>query len=146
MRRNRYRSFFQEFRDFAIKGNVIDLAIAVIIGVAFGKIVESLIADIVTPLILKPALEAAKVEDLAKLSLGGILYGKFLAATLNFVIIAFVLFLIIRAIEATKRKIEATARQEVAEEVTPEPTAQEIAQERLIMSLDRVAEALENKV
>lgn len=138
MRRNRAKSFFQEFRDFAIKGNVIDLAIAVIIGGAFGKIVESLIADIVTPLILKPALEAAKVEDLAKLSLGGILYGKFMAATLNFVIIAFVIFLMIRAIEATKRK-------EVAEEVTPEPTAQEIAQDRLITSLDRVAKALETK-
>jgi large conductance mechanosensitive channel len=139
MRRNRARSFFQEFRDFAIKGNVIDLAIAVIIGGAFGKIVESLIGDIVTPLLLKPALQAAKVEDLAKLSLGGILYGKFIAATLNFIIIAFVIFLMIRAIEATKRK-------EVEEAATPEPTAQEIAQERLIMSLDRVAEALETKL
>jgi large conductance mechanosensitive channel len=139
MRRNRARSFFQEFRDFAIKGNVIDLAIAVIIGGAFGKIVESLIGDIVTPLLLKPALQAAKVEDLAKLSLGGILYGKFIAATLNFIIIAFVIFLMIRAIEATKRK-------EVEEAATPEPTAQEIAQDRLIMSLDRVAEALETKL
>ena len=139
MRRNRARSFFQEFRDFAIKGNVIDLAIAVIIGGAFGKIVESLIGDIVTPLLLKPALQAAKVEDLAKLSLGGILYGKFIAATLNFIIIAFVIFLMIRAIETIKRK-------EVVEAATPEPTAQEIAQERLIMSLDRVAEALETKL
>jgi large conductance mechanosensitive channel len=138
MRRNRARSFFQEFRDFAIKGNVIDLAIAVIIGGAFGKIVESLIGDIVTPLLLKPALQAAKVEDLAKLSLGGILYGKFIAATLNFIIIAFVIFLMIRAIETIKRK-------EVVEAATPEPTAQEIAQDRLIMSLDRVAEALETK-
>jgi len=138
MRRNRARSFFQEFRDFAIKGNVIDLAIAVIIGGAFGKIVESLIGDIVTPLLLKPALQAAKVEDLAKLSLGGILYGKFIAATLNFIIIAFAIFLLIRAIEATKRK-------EVVEAATPEPTAQEIAQDRLIMSLNRVAEALETK-
>ncbi len=139
MRRNRARSFFQEFRDFAIKGNVIDLAIAVIIGGAFGKIVESLIGDIVTPLLLKPALQAAKVEDLAKLSLGGILYGKFIAATLNFIIIAFVIFLMIRAIETIKRK-------EVVEAATPEPTAQEIAQDRLIMSLDRVAEALETKL
>ena len=138
MRRNRARSFFQEFRDFAIKGNVIDLAIAVIIGGAFGKIVESLIGDIVTPLLLKPALQAAKVEDLAKLSLGGILYGKFIAATLNFIIIAFVIFLMIRAIETIKRK-------EVVEAATPEPTAQEIAQDRLIMSLNRVAEALETK-
>jgi large conductance mechanosensitive channel len=138
MRRNRAKSFLQEFKDFALKGNVVDLAIAVIIGGAFGKIIESFIADIVTPLLLKPALEAAKVQDLASLSLGGVLYGKFLAATLNFVVIAFVIFLMIRLIAATKRE-------EAIEEITPEPTAQDIAQERLISSLDRVAHALEEK-
>jgi large conductance mechanosensitive channel len=138
MRRNRAKSFLQEFKDFALKGNVIDLAIAVIIGGAFGKIVESFVADIVTPLLLKPALEAARVQDLAGLSLGGILYGKFLAATLNFVVIAFVIFLMIRLITATKRE-------EAIEEVTPEPTAQELAQDRLISSLDRLSESLKNK-
>jgi large conductance mechanosensitive channel len=138
MRRNRAKSFIQEFKEFALKGNVIDLAIAVIIGGAFGKIVESFIADIVTPLLLKPALDAAKVQDLASLSLGGILYGKFLAATLNFVVIAFVIFLMIRLITAAKH-------QEVIEEVISEPTAQELAQDRLTMSLDRLAEAMENK-
>lgn len=137
MRRNRAKSFLQEFKDFAVKGNVIDLAIAVIIGGAFGKIVESFIADIVTPLLLKPALDAAKVQDLAVLSFGGILYGKFLAATLNFVVIAFVIFLMIRLIATTKH--------EEAIEVTPEPSAQELAQDRLVASLDRLSESLEHK-
>lgn len=137
MKRNRAKSFLQEFKDFAVKGNVIDLAIAVIIGGAFGKIVESFIADIVTPLLLKPALDAAKVQDLAVLSFGGILYGKFLAATLNFVVIAFVIFLMIRLIATTKH--------EEAIEVTPEPSAQELAQDRLVASLDRLSESLEHK-
>jgi len=137
MRRNRAKSFFQEFKDFALKGNVIDLAIAVIIGGAFGKIVESFIADIITPLLLKPALEAARVQDLAGLSLGGILYGKFLAATLNFIVIAFVIFLMIRLITVTKRE-------QAVQEATPEPTAQELAQARLVASLDRLAESLEH--
>jgi large conductance mechanosensitive channel len=95
--------FLAEFQTFIIKGNVVDLAVAVIIGGAFGKIVESFVADIVTPAILKPALEAAKIDDLAKLSLGGILYGKFLAASLNFIVISFVIFLMIKAIAAIQR-------------------------------------------
>ncbi len=132
MRRNRATSFLKEFNDFILKGNVVDLAIAVVIGGAFGKIIESLIADIITPLLLKPALQAAKVEDLSKLSLEGILYGKFLATTLNFIVIAFVMFLIIRTIAAVKRNEEAAA----------EPSSQD----KLILSLDRVAEAIENKL
>lgn len=138
MRRNRAKGFLQEFKEFALKGNVVDLAIAVIIGGAFGKIIESFIADIVTPLLLKPALEAAKVQDLASLSSGGVLYGKFLAATLNFVVIALVIFLLIKAIAAAQR-------QEAVEEVPAEPTPQELSQERLIASLDRLAESLDTK-
>ena len=136
MRRHRAHSFLNEFKEFAFKGNVIDLAVAVIIGGAFGKIIESFIADIVTPILLKPALEAAKVEDLAKLSLNGVLYGKFLATTLNFIVIAFVIFLLIKAIAATKRQ----EAQEAAV-VIPEPTEQE----RLIASLDRLVDVLERQ-
>ncbi len=134
MRRNRANGFLREFKEFALKGNVIDLAVAVIIGGAFGKIIESFIADIITPILLKPALEAAKVEDLAKLSLGGVLYGKFLATALNFIVIAFVIFLLIKAIAATKR-------QEAHEAHVPEPTEQE----RLIASLDRLVNVLERQ-
>ncbi|MDX1976792.1 MAG: large conductance mechanosensitive channel protein MscL [Pseudanabaenaceae cyanobacterium bins.68] len=98
--------FLAEFQQFILRGNVVDLAVAVVVGGAFGKIVESLIADLVTPLILQPALSAAKVEDLAKLSIGGILYGKFLAAVLNFLVISLVIFVLIKLIAALKKQEE----------------------------------------
>ncbi|MEC4049988.1 large conductance mechanosensitive channel protein MscL [Flavobacterium sp. SUN046] len=97
-----------EFKAFAMKGNVVDLAIGVIIGAAFGKIVSSFIEDVLTPLMLKPALEAAhlsKIEDLT--AFGTVKYGLFLSALINFVIVAFVLFLIIKGINASKKKEEA---------------------------------------
>jgi large conductance mechanosensitive channel len=104
-------AFFKEFKDFAVKGNVVDLAIAVVIGGAFGKIVSSLIDDVITPLLLKPALDAAHLTNLSQLTiLGTVKYGNFLSAVINFIIIAFILFLIIKAINSTKKKeIEAPA-------------------------------------
>ena len=99
-----------EFKDFAIKGNVIDLAVGVIIGAAFGKIITSFIEDVVTPLLLKPALEAAhlsKIEELV--AFGGVKYGLFLSAVINFIIVAFVIFLMIKAINASKKKEAAAA-------------------------------------
>lgn len=97
-----------EFKQFAMKGNVVDLAIGVIIGGAFSKIVSSFIDDVITPLLLKPALEAAnlqKIEDLA--ILGGVKYGMFLSAIINFIIVAFVLFLLVKGMNAAKKKEEA---------------------------------------
>ncbi len=100
----------KEFKAFAMRGNVIDLAIGVIIGGAFGAIVNSLINDVITPLLLKPALDAAQLSKLEDLTaLGAVKYGKFLAATINFVIIAFVLFLIVKAVNASKKKEEVPA-------------------------------------
>ncbi len=100
----------KEFKAFAMRGNVIDLAIGVIIGGAFGAIVSSFINDVITPLLLKPALDAAHLSTLEELTImGAVKYGKFLAAVINFVIIAFVLFLIIKGINATKKKEEAAA-------------------------------------
>lgn len=131
--------FLRDFQTFIIQGNVVDLAVAVIIGGAFGKIVESLIGDIITPAILKPALEAAKVNDLAQLSAGGILYGKFLAAVINFLVIAFVIFLVIKALEKLKRQEAAAA----AEAAAPDPVLE--SQERLTNSMDRLVSALENR-
>ena len=96
--------FVKEFRDFAVKGNVIDLAIAVIIGAAFTAIVTSLVTDVITPLILQPALKAAGVEDLNKLAWGAVKYGNFLAAILNFLIIALILFLVIKGINNLKEE------------------------------------------
>lgn len=100
----------KEFKDFAMKGNVVDLAIGVVIGGAFGKIVSSLIDDVITPLLLKPALEAAHVSNLAELTIfGSVKYGSFLSAIINFIIVAFVLFMIIKGINAAKKKQEATS-------------------------------------
>ncbi len=128
----------RDFRDFIMKGNVVDLAVAVIIGAAFGKIVESLIADIITPAILNPAMKAAGVDQIANLSYNGIKYGLFLAAVLNFIVIAFVIFLLIRAIEQAKKKL---ARQEAMAEAEAPPDVQE----RLVNTLDRLTAVLERR-
>ncbi|MGN6213842.1 large-conductance mechanosensitive channel protein MscL [Parafilimonas sp.] len=101
--------FLKEFKEFAVKGNVVDLAVAVVIGGAFGKIVSSLVDDIITPAILTPALKAANLSNLSELVIPGtaIKYGNFLSQVISFIIIAFALFLIIKGINATKRKEEA---------------------------------------
>ena len=96
---------WKEFKAFAMRGNVIDLAIGVIIGAAFGKIVGSLIDDVITPLLLKPALDAAQLKRLEELTfLGTVKYGTFISAVINFIIIAFVLFLIVKGINTTRAK------------------------------------------
>jgi large conductance mechanosensitive channel len=97
--------FIKEFRDFAIKGNVIDLAIGVIIGAAFNKIVSSLVDDVITPLLLKPALDAMNLSNLSELTMfGTVKYGMFISAVLNFIIVAFILFLIVRGINRVRRR------------------------------------------
>lgn len=94
-----------EFKAFAMKGNVVDLAIGVIIGAAFSKIVTSFIEDVITPLLLKPALEAANLTKLEELTVfGSVKYGMFLSAVINFLIVAFVLFLVIKGINASRKK------------------------------------------
>ena len=96
-------SFIKEFKDFALKGNVVELAIAVIIGAAFGLIIASLVGDVITPLLLAPALKAAGVQNLDQLSWGTVKYGKFLVAVINFLLVALVLFFIIKGINRLKR-------------------------------------------
>lgn len=90
--------FFKEFKEFAIKGNIVDLAVAVIIGGAFGKIVTSFVDDVVTPLLLNPALEKAGVSNISELTWGSVKYGNFLSAIINFFFIALVLFMMIKGI------------------------------------------------
>jgi large conductance mechanosensitive channel len=97
-----------EFKDFIARGNAMDLAVGVIIGASFGAIVNSLVADVITPAILNPALKAAQVENLADLKTqGGILYGKFMAAVISFLIIAFVIFIMVKVINSLKTKEDA---------------------------------------
>jgi large conductance mechanosensitive channel len=119
--------FIKEFKDFALKGNVVDLAIAVVIGGAFGAIVTSLVDDVITPLLLTPALEAAQVQDLDQLAWGAVKYGKFIAAILKFIIIALVLFLIIKSINKMNREKEAPAAAPQAPEYS--------LQEKLLMEI-----------
>lgn len=100
----------QEFKDFAFKGNVLDLAVAVIIGAAFGKIITSFVDDVITPLLLNPALKAAGAENIAQLTWNGVKYGNFLSAVLSFLVIAFVLFIVIQAVnKVNKPKVAAPA-------------------------------------
>ena len=122
----------REFREFSVKGNVVDLAVGVIIGAAFGSIVTSLVGDIIMPIIgaitggldfsnyftpLSKAVSASNLADAKKQ--GAVLaWGNFLTLTLNFMIVAFVLFLVIRFINQLKRRDEAAPP-------PPKPTRQE---------------------
>jgi large conductance mechanosensitive channel len=123
----------KEFRDFAMKGNVVDLAVGVIIGAAFGAIVASLVADVIMPIIgaisggldfsnyfvgLSSKVTEHNLADAKKQ--GAVLaYGSFLTITLNFVIVAFVLFMVIRLMNQLKRKEAA------APAAPPKPTREE---------------------
>jgi large conductance mechanosensitive channel len=123
----------KEFREFAMKGNVVDLAVGVIIGAAFGAIVTSLVGDLIMPIIgsvtggldfsnyftgLSKAVTASNLADAKKQ--GAVLaWGNFLTLTLNFLIIAFVLFMVIRAMNQFKRHEEASPA------APPKPTRQE---------------------
>ncbi len=88
----------KEFVDFLKHYGVIGLAIAVILGAKLNLLVTSLVSDLLTPLIFQPALRAAGVENIALLSFNGILYGKFVAALIDFAIVAFVIFLFAKKI------------------------------------------------
>ncbi len=112
----------KEFKEFAMKGNVVDLAVGVVIGAAFAGIVKSLVDDILTPAILTPALKAAHIADLSQLVIPGtaIKYGNFLSQILSFILVTFTLFMVIKAINRMKKKEEA------APVVPPEPTLSEI--------------------
>ena len=123
----------KEFREFAMKGNVVDLAVGVIIGAAFGAIVTSLVGDIIMPLIgaasggldfsnhfipLSKSVTAGNLADARKQ--GAVLaWGNFITLSLNFVIIAFVLFIVIRLMNQLKR------REAAAPAAPPKPTREE---------------------
>ena len=99
-------SFIKDFKAFALKGNVMDLAVAVIIGAAFGAIVTSLVDDIITPLLLTPALNALHLENIGQLHWGTVKYGNFLAAVIKFIVFALVIFTLIRTLQKFQKKKE----------------------------------------
>lgn len=119
-------SFLREFRDFAVRGNVFDLAVAVVLGGAFGKIVTAMVDGIIMPVVgvavsgvdfsdLAFVLREARGDDAAVL----LKYGAFLQTILNFTIIAFVIFLAIRGMKSMQKKEEAKAAA-----APPEPSAE----------------------
>jgi large conductance mechanosensitive channel len=122
-----HMSLLSEFKEFAVKGNVVDMAVGVIIGGAFGKIVSSLVADVVMPPIglLLGGTDFAKLAVTLKAAEGKIAavtlnYGKFIMTVLDFVIVAFVIFLAIRAMNAFRRKEAA------APPAPPAPTPEQV--------------------
>ena len=117
----------KDLKEFLLRGNVVDLAVGVIIATAFGAIVTSFVNDIITPLLLNPALKAAKIERIAELSWNGVAYGNFLSAVINFVVVGTVLFFMIKAIEKAQNLRK---KEEVVEEEAPAgPTELEVLQE-----------------
>lgn len=119
----------KEFRDFINRGSVVDLAVAVIIGGAFGAIVTSLVNDIIMPLV---GIVLGGI-DFASLSIqigeATVLYGSFIQAIVNFVVIAFVLFLMVRSIN----RMQATGKQEAPEE--PPAPAEPSPEEKLLAEI-----------
>ena len=124
-------SIIQEFKEFAIKGNMMDLAIGVIIGGAFGKIIDSLVKDIIMPLITVVTgggvdftqkffvlgdnpNNLQSLDELTKAGVNVLTYGNFLTILINFIILAWVVFLMVKMINRMRRK---------QEEVAPEPAA-----------------------
>ena len=122
---SRTRSFLRDFKDFINKGNVVDLAVAVVIGGAFGKVVDAVVTLVLGSL-LQPALKAANVSAIASLPGGAVL-----VALINFLVIAFVVFLTVRAIESMRRKEDAVA--------PPDPQAQ------LASAVTRLCDALDKR-
>jgi large conductance mechanosensitive channel len=128
MARRAASSFLSDFKAFICKGNVVDLAVAVVIGGAFGKVVDAIVSLVMTSL-LEPALKAAQVDSINAWPAGAVI-----VALINFLVIAFVVFLIVRAIEAMKRKQEAKAA-----DAGPDPQAE------LAAAANRLAEALDRR-
>lgn len=122
--------FVKEFKEFAMRGSVVDLAVGVVIGGAFGKIVSSMVDDVIMPpigfitggvdfsnlkYVLKEANEAAGVSEVS------ITYGNFVNSIIQFLIIAFCIFVVIKGINTLKRK-----QQEAAPETPPAPSNEEV--------------------
>jgi len=126
----------KEFKTFILRGNIIDLAVAVIIGAAFSAIVGSFIVDVITPLLLKPAMDSLGVSQLEKLSWNGVLYGKFLASVINFLVTAFIIFLLIKAVN----KAKINKKEGPAPEI-PQTKDQELLTEIRDLLKDRSAES-----
>lgn len=120
-------SMLQEFKEFAIKGNAIDMAVGIIVGAAFGKIISSLVADVFMPPVgvLIGGVDFTKLEFILKEAAGNvpavtIKYGNFIQSMVDFTIIAFIIFMVVKLINNLKKKEQA------APETAPEPSKEEL--------------------
>ena len=120
------QDMLKDLKDFLLRGDIVDLAVAVVIGAAFGAIVTSFVNDIITPLILNPALKAARVQNIAQLSWNGVAYGSFLSAVINFLVVGTVLFFVVKAAEKAQNLGK---KEEAAEEEAAAPTQEELLTE-----------------
>ena len=135
--RRRASGFFRDFQEFALKGNVVDLAIAVIIGTAFGKIITSFVEDVIMPLI--NPLVGFSGKDWRTITVGpGIAIGQFLGSIVDFLIIAFILFVAIQALQKFKRQEDTTIE-------SPLTDPNIAVQERLTGALNRLTNTLESR-
>lgn len=140
-------SFIKEFKEFAVKGNVIDMAVGIIIGAAFGKIISSVVSDVIMPpiglmingvdfkdlsYVIKDAVLGPNKEVLTPAVI--ISYGKFIQTVIDFTIIAFAVFILVRILNSVKRKQEAA----VVPPAPPAPTKEEIL-------LTEIRDLLKNK-
>lgn len=145
------RGFIQEFQEFAVKGNMIDLAVGVIIGAAFGKIIDSLVGDIIMPLVnfilggqvnfankfwLLRAPESytgpQTYEELSKAGAVVLSWGNFLTVAINFVLLAFVVFMLVKAVNSMRNRLH---RPEAEVAAAPAPTPEDVALLREIRDL-----------
>ncbi|HYF57728.1 MAG TPA: large conductance mechanosensitive channel protein MscL [Burkholderiaceae bacterium] len=150
-------ALLSEFREFAVKGNAIDLAVGVIIGAAFGKIVDSLVNDIVMPVIAfllggrfdfsslyvplgaVPPGTADTLEALRKAGVPVFAYGSFLTILINFALMAFVIFMLVRYLNRLKARVLSEPRPAVPVPVAPSPTEALLAEIRDELKAGRAA-------
>jgi len=148
---SKVRGFLSEFKEFAVKGNMIDLAVGVIIGAAFSKIIDSLVADIIMPLVaflvggevdftnrfwvLRLPEGYAGAQTYEELSAAGAVvlsWGNFLTILINFILLAFVVFCLVKAVNAARRSVE---KEQEAEPEAPAADPEDVALLREIRDL-----------
>lgn len=124
------KKFINEFKEFAYRGNVVDMAVGVIIGAAFKAIVDSLVSDVVMPFIGIFVDTASFTDIVISIGNANIMIGKFIAAIINFLIIAFVIFCMVKMINKAHEKIKKPKEEAVKED--PKPTSEDLLSEILV--------------
>ncbi len=128
---NKKKKFINEFKEFAYRGNVVDMAVGVIIGAAFKAIVDSLVSDVVMPFIGIFVDTTSFTDIIIKIGNANIMIGKFIAAIINFLIIAFVIFCMVKMINKAHEKIQKPKEKEPAKEDL-KPTSEDLLSEILV--------------